>query len=192
MAKALLIVDVQNDFCPGGALAVPGGDEVVSVLNSYINIFSQNGLPVIASRDWHPQKTIHFRESGGGWPKHCLAGTPGAEFHPDLELPQNVIIISKGLSSQAEGYSVFDGESEDGRVFLDLLRKLGVGQLYVGGLATDFCVKHTVIDALKLGFKVNLLTDAIKGVDPENAKAAEVEMLAKGAKAVVLGQLSGS
>ncbi len=186
MSRALLIVDVQNDFCPDGNLSVPEGDKVISVLNNYIDIFKNKELPIFASRDWHPEETKHFKHGGGNWPKHCIQNTEGAKFHPGLNLPDEAIIISKGMDSQSEGYSVFEGKSQQGESFQDILARLGVEELYIGGLATDFCVKHTALEALKRGFKARLLVDAIKGVDPEGAKAAEAEMIAKGAEATTI------
>ncbi len=190
MSKALVIVDVQNDFCPGGSLAVSEGDKVVPVLNGYIDFFKKNNLPIFASRDWHPEKTKHFQSEGGNWPSHCVEGSPGAEFYPGLNLPQEAIIISKGGDPQSEGYSVFEGVSQKGESFADLLAKLGVKELFVGGLATDFCVKHTVINALEKKFEVKLLIDAIRGVDLGASEKAIADMLAKGAKTITFEHLS--
>ena len=181
---ALIIVDVQNDFCPGGALAVKDGDQVVPVLNRYIEKFSQAGLPIFATRDWHPQKTIHFNTYGGQWPPHCVQGTKGAEFRADLALPQDVVIVSAGMAPDEEGYSGFEGRDHKGVGLSDLLRTYSVERIFVGGLATDYCVKHTVIDGLKQGFKVILLEDAVCGVnlDPNDSKRAIDEMLRAGAE----------
>ena len=181
---ALIIVDVQNDFCPGGALAVKDGDQVVPVLNRYIEKFSQAGLPIFATRDWHPQKTIHFNTYGGQWPPHCIQGSTGAEFRADLALPQDVVIVSAGMAPDEEGYSGFEGRDHKGVGLSDLLRTYGVERIFVGGLATDYCVKHTVIDGLKQGFKVILLEDAVCGVnlDPNDSKRAIDEMLRAGAE----------
>ena len=181
---ALIIVDVQNDFCPGGALAVKDGDQVVPVLNRYIEKFSQAGLPIFATRDWHPQKTIHFNTYGGQWPPHCIQGTTGAEFRADLALPQDVVIVSAGMAPDEEGYSGFEGRDHKGVGLSDLLRTYSVERIFVGGLATDYCVKHTVIDGLKQGFKVILLEDAVCGVnlDPNDSNRAIDEMLRAGAQ----------
>lgn len=162
---ALLIVDVQNDFCPGGALAVSGGDRVVEPLSRAACCFATAGLPVLASRDWHPPVTRHFRESGGTWPPHCVQGSPGAAFHPALHLPKGTVIISKGSDPDSDSYSAFDGQSEDGRPFRDILDMLGIHHLYVGGLATDYCVRSSVLDALTAALEVTVLTDAIAGVE---------------------------
>jgi len=191
LKKALLIVDVQNDFCPKGRLAVPEGDKVVGVLNKYIKIFSKNKLPIFASRDWHPKITKHFKDFGGLWPKHCIANSKGAEFHPKLRLPKEAIIISKGTVPEEDAYSVFQGFDQNGQEFLNLLKILGINELYVGGLATDYCVKLTVLDALKFGFKVRLLVDVIKGVDLKkgDSERAIGEMAKNGAKRLTLKEI---
>jgi len=166
MAKqALLLVDVQNDFCPGGALPVPRGDEVVPVLNRYLELFVQAHLPIFASRDWHPAKTRHFVAYGGTWPVHCVQGTSGAAFHPGLKLPDGVTIPSKGMDPDEESYSCFQGFAPNGDPFLDVLKHEGIQELFVGGLATDYCVKATVLDACTHRFVVNVLSDAIRGVE---------------------------
>ncbi len=180
----LVIVDVQNDFCPGGALAVSEGDLVVSILNRYIRRFEEAKLPVIATRDWHPEKTSHFNSCGGAWPPHCVQGTRGAEFHPDLALPEDVVIVSKGMGVDEDSYSGFQGADASGASLADLLRRCGGQRLFVGGLATDYCVKHTVLDGLKKGFQVVLLEDAIRGVDlkPGDSERAVEEMVRAGAE----------
>jgi nicotinamidase/pyrazinamidase len=190
--KALIIVDVQNDFCPGGKLAVSGGDKVVPVLNEYIESFTKEGAPVFASRDWHPLKTGHFEKFGGKWPQHCAQNTKGAEFHPGLRLPDDAVIITKGAEPDSDSYSVFLGKDAKGRSFLDVLKDMGVSELFVGGLATDFCVRHTVLDALDSGFKVSLLTDAVKGVDRQESEKAIKEMTGSGARRVSLRDIHAS
>lgn len=189
--NALLLVDVQNDFCHNGALPVAGGDGVVPVLNRYVEIFTAEKAPVYASRDWHPAKTVHFREFGGSWPVHCVQGTFGAEFHPDLALPKNTVIITAGDDPNSEGYSAFEGHDENEQPFIDCLRSEGVSHLYIGGLATDYCVKETVLDALKRGFAVTLLTDAVRGVDVHagDSKKALDEMISAGAEQATLESL---
>jgi nicotinamidase/pyrazinamidase len=162
---ALLIVDVQNDFCPGGALAVPGGERVIEPLSRVAGYFAAAGLPVLASRDWHPPVTRHFRDSGGIWPPHCIQGSPGAAFHPALRLPEGTLVISKGGDPDSDSYSAFDGRSADGSPLGNILAALKVRHLYVGGLATDYCVRSSVLDARKAGLEVTLLTDATAGVD---------------------------
>lgn len=181
---ALLVVDVQNDFCPGGALPVAEGDRVVPVLNRYIERFQRANLPILATRDWHPEKTSHFNTSGGVWPPHCIRGAKGAEFHPDLVLSENVVIISKGMGPEEEAYSGFEGTDTHHVKLAELLRQRGVERIFVGGLATDYCVKHTVVDGLKEGFKVVLLEDAVRGVDlqPGDSERAIAEMIRAGAE----------
>jgi nicotinamidase/pyrazinamidase len=182
--NALIVVDVQNDFCPGGALAVTEGDQVVPPLNRYIAKFEQAGSPIFATRDWHPVKTSHFNTSGGPWPPHCIQGSPGAEFHPALTLPPETVIVSAGMGSDEDGYSGFLGRDANGTKLVDLLRQSGVQRIFVGGLATDYCVKHTVLDGLKEGFQVVLLTDSVRGVNlkPDDSARAIKEMLHEGAE----------
>ncbi|MBI2104107.1 MAG: isochorismatase family protein, partial [Candidatus Omnitrophica bacterium] len=156
---ALMVVDVQNDFLPGGSLAVPEGDAVVPVLNRYLEAFKERGLPVVASRDWHPPGHCSFKDQGGPWPAHCMMGTPGAAFAPALALPPTALIISKGSDPERDAYSGFQGTDLHER-----LRLLGAQRLFVGGLATDYCVRETVQDALARGYAVILLQDAIRAV----------------------------
>ena len=179
--KALIVVDVQNDFCPGGSLAVAHGDEVVPPLNKLINEFLDRDEPVYKTRDWHPAKTKHFQAFGGTWPVHCVQGTHGAEFHQDLSDDPRVTIISKGMNESADGYSGFDGTN-----LAQLLREEGVNEVWVGGLATDYCVKHTVLDALREGFEVKALADAMRAVNvnPDDGVRAVAEMRAAGAELV--------
>jgi nicotinamidase/pyrazinamidase len=165
--SALLIVDVQNDFCPGGSLPVPQGDRVVEPLNRAAERFSAAGLPVVASRDWHPQATKHFKEYGGLWPPHCIQGSTGAAFHPALRLPKEAVVISKGADPERDSYSAFEAVTEKGEALGVLLASLEVNRLYVGGLATDYCVRASVLDALRAGFAVTVLTDGVAGVDVE-------------------------
>lgn len=180
---ALLIVDVQKDFCPGGALAVAGGDRVVPVLNRYIADATERGVPIYASRDWHPRVTRHFTQYGGEWPPHCVQDTEGARFHPNLRLPPSTIVVSKGQDPESPGYSAFEGRTPDGRTFLADLRERNIDHLYVGGLATDYCVKQSVLDALRQGFQVTILSDAIAGVDvqPGDSEQAIAQMREAGA-----------
>jgi nicotinamidase/pyrazinamidase len=177
---ALVIVDMQNDFV-SGSLAVPGGGEVIPVLNRYIGIFARQNLPVIATRDWHPLRHRSFRECGGDWPAHCVASSAGAAFVPALALPADAIVISKGTQTDREAYSGFEGTDLDRQ-----LRARGVLRLFVGGLATDYCVLNTVRDALAEGFEVLLLADAIRAVDVNagDGTRAQGEMQKLGARPI--------
>ena len=183
---ALLVVDVQNDFCPGGALAVPHGDRVIPVLNAVAQKFS--GRPVYASRDWHPPDTRHFQAFGGPWPVHCVAGTPGADLHSNLHLP-NAVIVSKGQDRADDGYSAFEGTTSSGTRLPDDLCARKVRELVVGGLATDYCVRASVLDARRAGFDVTVVTDAIAGIAPETTARALEEMQAAGARLASSSQL---
>ena len=183
----LLVTDIQNDFLPGGSLAVAGGDEVVPLLNRYIDAFVAKGLPVYASRDWHPEGHCSFHAQGGPWPVHCVAGTHGAAFAATLTLPPDTTLISKATSPDQEAYSSFQGTDLDSR-----LRAAGICRLFIGGLATDYCVLNTVRDARRLGYAVVLLTDAIRAVDvqPGDGKRAEAEMVGLGAQPLTLNGLA--
>ena len=182
----LLIVDVQNDFCSGGALPVPNGDRVVSALNQHIDDAVARGVIVYASRDWHPAKTSHFKDYGGIWPAHCVQGSEGAKFHPALKLGSGVVVVSKGMAADSDSYSGFDAVDESGAALAELLRGFSAARIYVGGLATDYCVKQTVLDGLKQGFEVVLLKDSIRGVEllPGDSERAVEEMLLAGTGAI--------
>jgi nicotinamidase/pyrazinamidase len=188
---ALVIVDLQNDFCPGGALGVTGGDAVVPVLNRYAERFAGAGAPVFASRDWHPAKTTHFKAYGGVWPSHCVQGTPGAELHPALALPTGTEIVSKGMDPREDAYSCFQAETADGMPFAAALGERGVARLFIGGLATDYCVKSTVVDGVQTGFEIIVLGDAVAAVDltPGDGEKALDEMRAAGAQLIRLDDL---
>ena len=178
--RALIVVDVQNDFCPGGALGVPHGDEVVAPLNALIKEFLMRGEIVVKSRDWHPPQTKHFADYGGTWPVHCVRDTPGAEFHRELLDDPRIIIISKGMGDE-DNYSAFDGTE-----LAQLLRQHGVKEVWVGGLATDYCVKQTVLDARREGFQVKAITGAMRAVEinPGDGARAIEEMQRSGAEIV--------
>lgn len=178
--QALIIVDVQNDFCPGGTLAVAHGDEVVAPLNKLIDEFLAQGAPVYKTRDWHPPTTKHFTKYGGTWPIHCVQNTKGAEFHPELKDDPRIQIISKGLGD-TDCYSGFD-ETD----LAEQLRRQGVKEVLIGGLATDYCVKNTVLDAVKEGFQVKALEDAMRPVElnPGDGETAIEEMRAAGAEVI--------
>jgi nicotinamidase/pyrazinamidase len=183
--RALIVVDVQNDFCPGGSLAVPSGDQVIEPLNKLIQEFLERGEPVFKTRDWHPSQTKHFADSGGTWPVHCVQNTKGAEFHDDLLDDTRIRVISKGLGDE-DSYSGFDGTD------LALqLRRLGVEEVWVGGLASDYCVKNTVLDALKEGFQVKAVADAMRPVELKSGdgQRALIEMREAGAEIVEHTQL---
>jgi nicotinamidase/pyrazinamidase len=194
MPDALLIVDVQNDFCPGGALAVPEGDLVVPVLNQYLERAHAAGIPIFASRDWHPEQTTHFKPYGGAWPPHCIQNTPGAAFHPDLRLPPEAVVASKGMQPGDEGYSMFGAELPDGRNLLATLREAGITRVHVGGLATDYCVRATALDALAENFDVRLLADAIRAVNvnPGDGERALAELRKAGVEMETLAEFHPS
>ena len=189
--SVMLVVDLQVDFCPGGSLAVTGGNEIIPLINRYIKQFVSQGVPVIASRDWHPPVSDHFSQYGGQWPVHCVQMSAGAEFHPDLQLPDNVIVVSKGSDPHRDDYSAMQALLPSGTSLAEHLNATGVTHLYACGLATDYCVKWTVLDALRAGFEVTLLTDAIKGVQrsPGDSERALDEMKAAGANLANLEQI---
>ncbi len=189
--SALLIVDVQNDFCPGGALPVPEGDKVVEPLNRAAERFAAAGLPVLVSRDWHPTVTRHFKEYGGLWPPHCVQESRGAAFHPALRLPAGTSLMSKGTDPELDSYSAFDAVAPEGGSLQEFLQAEGVRHIYIGGLATDYCVRASVLDALKAGFSVTVLTDAVAGVDvkPGDSELALEEMDRAGARFCTVDEL---
>jgi nicotinamidase/pyrazinamidase len=176
---ALIVVDVQNDFCPGGTLAVPEGDHVVGVLNDWIARATAEDLPVVASRDWHPPGHCSFADQGGPWPEHCVRETAGAAFHPDLRLPQNALIINKGEAVEHDNYSAFDDTG-----LADRLHARGVERVWIGGLAQDVCVRASVVDACEAGFDTHLIADATRAVDvsPGDGERALEAMRAAGAR----------
>ncbi|MBI3356221.1 MAG: isochorismatase family protein [Nitrospirae bacterium] len=175
---ALLIADIQNDFLPSGALGIRGGDEIIPILLRYLHRFHTQGLPIFLTRDWHPPDHCSFRDQGGLWPVHCVAGSPGSLPPPKFEAPASAVIIYKAIDADREAYSAFQGT---------LLRRhlvaIGVRRLFIGGLATDYCVLNTVKNARALGYDVCLLTDGIKAVNlqPEDGRHAEQEMIGLGA-----------
>ena len=184
---ALIVVDVQNDFLPGGSLAVPLGDEVVPVLNRYLALFYSLQLPVFATRDWHTPDHCSFRQQGGLWPPHCVAETPGARFSANLQLTSETCVISKADSAQKDAYSGFEGTQLD-----EQLRDIGIRRVFVGGLATDYCVLNTVKDALRCGYETMLLTDAVRAVNvkPDDGKHAIEEMIRLGVQPVNYAELA--
>ena len=186
---ALIVLDVQKDFCAGGSLAEPDGENVVPVINRLQELFTT----VIFSRDWHPPGHVSFSEEpkfvDGSWPKHCLAGSDGAGFHPELQVPLHATVISKGTEKDREAYSAFD----EGDLAQNL-RHQQVERLFVVGLATNYCVKETVLAALKEDFQVVVVSDACRGLDiPKGAvKKALDEMSKAGASIVESKQLTRS
>jgi len=185
---ALILVDVQNDFLPGGALAVPAGDAILEPLNQCVREFDRLGLPVFATRDWHPAGHCSFREQGGPWPVHCVAGTRGAELSAHLRLPPALRIVSKGQDLRQDAYSGFQGTD------LGLqLNGVGCRRVFVGGLATDYCVLATVKDALAAGFDAVVLSDAVGAVNvrPEDGAKALQEMAASGAEIASVREVIG-
>ncbi|HSD55114.1 MAG TPA: nicotinamidase [Burkholderiales bacterium] len=183
---ALLVVDVQQDFLPGGALAVREGDAVIPVLNRYIERFRRQGLPIFATRDWHPPDHCSFRERGGPWPLHCVAGSPGAELPGALVLPPRTPMISKATSPDKEAYSGFDGTDLAAR-----LHQLGCRRVFIGGLTTDYCVRTTALDALQAGLEVVVLVDATRPVDvqPGDGARALAEITTQGARLATSSEL---
>jgi len=184
--SALLVVDIQKDFCAGGALAAPGGDEIIPAVNRHLADARAREVAVYATRDWHPEQTSHFKEYGGTWPPHCVQGTRGAQFHPDLRLPPDAIIVNKGDDPQRHGYSAFDGHTAAGKPLLDDLRDRHITRVYVMGIATDYCVRESALDALRAGLEVRVLADAIAGIDvrPGDTQRALDEISAAGAQIV--------
>jgi nicotinamidase/pyrazinamidase len=179
---ALVVVDVQNDFCPGGALAVPHGDDVVEVINELAPLFTV----VFATQDYHPPDHSSFTEQGGPWPVHCVRGTPGAEFHPNLDISRFDEVIRKGTDRETDGYSGFAGTDLADRLFAR-----GADRIFVCGLATDYCVRATAIEAIENGFEAVVVTDAIRAVDvkPGDGAAAVEEMASAGADLVSAEQI---
>lgn len=173
--KALIIVDLQNDFCPGGALAAPKGDQIVPIINKLMGKFDL----VLASKDWHPEDTVHFEK----WPVHCVRDTPGAAFHPELQASKINEVFLKGTNDKDDGYSAF--EATNGNL-ADYLKKNKVNDVYVSGIATEYCVKQTVLDALKNGFNTFAISDAVEGIykEREDVPRAFEEMRAAGAQIV--------
>ena len=182
ITDALIIGDIQVDFLPGGALPVPESDQIIPIINDYVNIFRKKGM-VFAVRDWHPPDQMSFKERGGPWSPHCVQESEGAKFHRDFHLPPNALIISKGTNRNLESYSAFSGTDLAAQ-----LRSKEISRLCVCGVATDYCIINTVLDAISQGFEVYLLVDAIKGinVEPEDSALAIEKMTTKGTEIVTL------
>jgi nicotinamidase/pyrazinamidase len=173
----LLVLDVQIDFCPGGALPIAQGDRVVPILNEWIQAAGAKHIPVYASRDYHPKRHLSFKEQGGPWPPHCIQDSAGARFHPALRLPDSTVIITKGVRFDQDQYSVFDQTG-----LAVLLRSDGIERLIVGGLALDVCVLATVLDAIEAGFSVTVIEGGTRPITPEGGKEALAKMKAAGAE----------
>lgn len=184
---ALVIADIQNDFLPGGALGIHGGDAIIPVVIEYIARFHSRGLPIFLSRDWHPPNHCSFRQAGGPWPVHCVAGLPGSLPPPGFRPPSSAVIIYKATSPDREAYSAFQDTPLDQH-----LHASGVGRLFIGGLATEYCVLNTVKDALALGYHVCLLMDGIRAVNlqPDDGRKAEDEMIRLGVVLIRLENLT--
>jgi len=183
VGDGLLLVDPQNDFCPGGSLPVADGDAVIPVLNSWASAAHRAGVPIFVSRDWHPPRTTHFKEYGGVWPPHCVMDTPGGEFHPDLRLPPSAVVVSKGMGEDENAYSAFQARDNAGVLLGALLHERDVHRLYVMGLATDYCVKASALDGLAGAFHVTLVREGVRAVNlqPEDGETALAEMRGAGA-----------
>lgn len=201
--KALLIVDVQNDFCPGGALAVPGGDKIVPVINKLINEFDA----IVQTQDWHPEGHSSFASSHKGkdpydtiemdygtqvlWPDHCVQASEGADFHPDLNIKKTQVIIRKGFRKDIDSYSTFfENDQKTTTGLTGYLKQRGITDLYTVGLATDFCVKWSILDGIDEGFKMHIVKDAVMGIDLDGSvEQAWKEMKEKGVKITTSGEL---
>jgi len=187
-SDAFLIIDMQLDFLPGGALGVPNGDQVIAPINRLAELFARQGLPVVASRDWHPGDHCSFAARGGPWPPHCVANTEGAAFSAELKLPAGTTVVSKADTADADAYSAFNGTD-----LAQQLRGRGVRRVVVGGLATDYCVLNTVLDARELGFEVIIVEEAMRAVDvtPGDGERAIARMVAVGARVARLDEFAG-
>ncbi|MCG2590032.1 bifunctional nicotinamidase/pyrazinamidase [Rhodohalobacter sulfatireducens] len=201
--RALLVVDIQNDFCPGGALAVPDGDTIVTTVNKLVNVFDA----VIQTQDWHPAGHSSFASSHDGkepydtvemdygtqvlWPDHCVQGSMGAEFHPELNTLKTQVIIRKGFRKAIDSYSTFfENDQETTTGLTGYLNQRGITDLYTVGLATDFCVKWSILDGIDEGFNMHIVEDAVKGIDLDGSlDAAWDEMKEKGVNIVTSDDL---
>ena len=180
--EALIVVDMQKDFMPGGALPVPGGDEIIPRVNECIRKFKKIGALIVATRDWHPENHISFKERGGPWPRHCIQGSEGARFV--VELPEDAVIISKATEPDKEAYSGFEGTDLAG-----ILREKGIRRVYICGVATEYCVRATALDAVKHGFETYVITDAVKGITHRGEEKAMQELKEAGVKFVECSSL---
>ncbi len=185
-ADGIIVVDIQRDFCPGGALPVPEGDDIVPLVNELLHKAEKSGCFIVYTRDWHPQNHMSFKTFGGTWPEHCVQWTAGAEFHPSLYLSDKGVIISKGTNPEFEAYSGFQGTDLDAT-----LKANGVHRLFIVGLATDYCVKETALDSLQRGYDTYVVKDAVRGVNvhPNDSENALNEMEQNGAKIIFSKEL---
>ena len=185
---AILNVDIQPDFCPGGKLGVSEGDLVVPVMNEINELGRTADSLVVFTKDWHPEVTTHFAKYGGAWPEHCVQGTSGAELHPDLVVKVEDVIVAKGMGAAEDAYSGFEARTEKGEMLQEVLETRGVKRLIVGGLATDYCIRWSVLDALKNGFEVYVIDEGVRAVNikPDDGKQAWEEMVKAGAKRISL------
>jgi nicotinamidase/pyrazinamidase len=192
--SALIIVDMQNDFCPGGALGVSGGDEIIPIINRYMKQFREKGAPIIASRDWHPRETKHFARFGGQWPEHCVQGSFGAMFRAGLTLPPDTRLFSKGMEPERDDYSALRARDGAGTSMAEFLNSEGIRELFICGLATDYCVRQTALEGLRLGFSIYVLVDAVRGVDlqPGDSERALEELRSAGAGMISFEELLGN
>jgi nicotinamidase-related amidase len=186
---ALIVVDIQNDFLPGGALGVPGGDRVIAPLNRAVTLFQERHLPVFFSRDWHPENHISFKQRGGPWPPHCVQGTTGAEISAELKMPADPEILSKATDPDHEEYSAWSAKDESGKPLRELLRERAIRRLFIGGLTTEYCVLNTVRDARKEDYEIIVLSDAVRPVDESDGEKAIAE-IAAGAKLIAAHALT--
>ncbi|MEY4320402.1 MAG: hypothetical protein RLZZ471_343 [Actinomycetota bacterium] len=191
MVRALLIIDVQNDFCEGGALACQGGAKVADSISAFLRANRENYDVVIASRDWHDADSNnggHFADTGSEpdwvntWPVHCVAGTNGAEYHPNLDSKLIDVHVQKGQGKPA--YSLFEGTTPDGRPIADLMKELGISSVDVCGIATDYCVLASSLDAKNAGYDVRVLTNLITGVAADSSEAALLKLRSTGCKLI--------
>ena len=185
--KALIVVDVQRDFCPGGALPARDGNKIVRPLNRVIETFEKENLPIVFTRDWHPRNHISFKAYGGIWSPHCVKNTPGAKFHPELYIPRGAIVVNKATEPKQEAYSGFQGTN-----LATLLRTKGVKEVVIGGLATDYCVLNTAMDALENGYRATVISDCVKGVNVKRTDSATAfrRMSTRGVKTITSSRLA--
>jgi nicotinamidase/pyrazinamidase len=182
--SALIVVDMQNDFMDGGVLAVPGSKSIVPTINRYMETFHNRSLPIYATRDWHPQNHISFRDRGGPWPPHCVMFTEGASFFNQLKFPNETEVVSKAMKPDEEAYSGFQGTDLASR-----LKKRGINRIFISGVATEYCVLSTAIDGVKNGFVVYLLSDAVKGIRERDVSAAMLKMKDAGVNIITMKDL---